>query len=154
MYADETCCDDICLEATFKSLPGVGSKILKVSGMKEDSSVVEIVTSAGKLKMYHPQQCCEIVRLLDVCGTPENLIGETITLFEVRIGKLGEDRKKINKTNVPPKARSRSELKLNRRTYTFYEIQTAKSDITLRWGEPDYEDNGRYGEEVVVKFIT
>lgn len=102
-----------------------GTKILSVHGLEEGSEEVIFITSDGVYKMEHIQDCCESVNIEDICGDVEDLVDATIIHFEERGGKtpaedLGESC-----------------------TYTFYDIQTDKGCVNIRWFGTS---NGYYSE--------
>ena len=99
----------------------VGKRIVSVSGLKEGSETVEIVTDGGTAKIGHERKCCEHIGLMDHTGEAKDLVGRVIRSAEVVFGGAGEDE-------------------------TFYEIKTDGSDLWLRFG--DVNDDSRYGVEV------
>lgn len=107
----------------------VGAVLSSVAGMAEDSERVVFVASDGRRwSMLHEQDCCEHVRIVDVSGSPEDLVGHPLLVCEERTSN--GDR---------PSEHSESW------TWTFYEFRTVKGSVTLRWLG---ESNGYYGERV------
>lgn len=108
-----------------------GKIIDKVEGMEKGSEEVYFHLEDGSCyKMYHEQDCCEWVSLEDVCGDVEDLIGSTVHHAEERT--------------------ENSENNWGSQTYTFYDIQTQKGSVNLRWLG---ESNGYYSESVYIKRI-
>lgn len=107
----------------------IGAKILDI---ELNNEYVIIKTDKATLKMYHQQDCCESVYLEDICGAPEDCIGETIVLFEERSSDT---------TGKPEKDTSDYESC----TWTFYELRTTGGDMNFRWLG---SSNGYYSESV------
>lgn len=105
-----------------------GRTIKSVEGLESYSGeVIFTFTDDSTLRMYHWQECCESVSLIDFDSLkPEDLVGGTIVLFE-------EYTKEGNCTM------------LSVEQYTFYRMRTTKSDMTMRWYG---ESNGYYGVSV------
>jgi hypothetical protein len=99
----------------------VGRTILQVTGLKEGSDKVVIVTDAGTLTLGHEHDCCERIELLDCTGDSSDVAGKTVRSAKVTFGGKGEEE-------------------------TFYEIKTDGGDIWLRFG--DANDDSRYGVDV------
>lgn len=147
IYKDDTCSSERLAPVTLDPTSLVGVTITAVTGMKEGSHRVQIETTMGKLNMQHDRHCCEVVELVDVCGSPEGLVGGRIVVFETRTGtRTG---KKIPSPAMWSKASQKERIE-GWRTYTFYEIRTTRGDVTLRWGQPDNLDDNRYGEEITL----
>ena len=88
-------------------------------------------------KFYHNQDCCEYVRIVDICGSLDDLAGSPIIRAEVRTSK--------DQDSVDP-----DEIIDSSNTWTFYEFATIKGSVTVRWLG---SSNGYYSEEVdFVKF--
>lgn len=110
-----------------------GSVISAVTGLNEESAEVVFTLADGRsFKMYHDQECCEIVEVVDVCGDIEDLVDATIVHFEERTSEEESD----DWTST---------------TWTFYDIQTTKGCVNIRWLG---ESNGYYSEAVEVRWIV
>lgn len=117
-------------EVTFEAL--VGKTLSKIVGARKDSDEIIFVCADGtRYRMYHEQDCCEDVRVEDVCGNIEDLIGTPIIFAE----------KVTNSTDPPPD----SDYYYESYTWTFYKIATSKGAVTIRWFGTS---NGYYSEEV------
>ena len=113
------------------------AKILAVRGMEVGSREVVIDTDQGTIWLYHEQECCEQVELVDVTGDPEDIVGGVLVLFEKRTHedmRLPKARKIKSKGSDP---------------FTFYELRTTKGDVTLRWQKVT---DTWYGTDVLVRF--
>lgn len=112
----------------------VGKTVIEISGAKPNSKEIKFICSdKTQYKMYHEQDCCEIVSVCDVCGDINDIIG-------VQIVKATEDtNSKVEKKRYD-----------TRSTWTFYNISTVKGHVTIRWYG---ESNGYYSEEVSFKKI-
>ena len=91
-----------------------------------------------KFKIYHEQDCCESVYMVDSLGNPKELIGKTIR--EVQFGEPDDafqDAYLAEQCSYPPES------------YTFTEVRFVCDDMTYveRWFG---ESNGCYSEEVDV----
>lgn len=115
-------------EISFSDLKG---KILKnVTGLRKDfGKAVFECTDGTKYRMIHYQNCCESVRIEDVCGDVEDLLDSEIILAEEVIG-----------ANIPPKEEGDESYK-----WTFYKLATAKGYVDIRWYGTS---NGYYSESV------
>jgi len=78
-------------------------------------------------KMYHRQDCCENVNIEDICGDLDDLIGSEILIAR-------EDTES-----------DESEDGDSTWTWTFYNLSTIKSSVTIRWYG---SSNGYYSESV------
>lgn len=103
-----------------------GNTAVSITGMKNGSDEITIKFDNGKhVKFYHEQDCCEEVKVEDVCGDVEDLIGSPFL--------------------VARQAISKSETEQETSTATFYEFATIKGSVTVRWVGTS---NGNYSESV------
>ena len=112
-----------------------GLSFAKVEGMVEGSDEVIFTTTSGEVfEMYHQQDCCEDVWLEDVCGDVDDIINSKIIHFDVRTQE-GEGSHEF----------------VESATWTFYDIQTEKGSVNLRWVG---ESNGYYSESVQIDLVV
>lgn len=83
-------------------------------------------TDAETFIMYHDQDCCESVGLVDIIGDIEDLVGSPIVLAENRTSEI----------TVPEGFENYLQM------WTFYEFATNQGSVTLRWFG---SSNGYYG---------
>lgn len=106
----------------------LGKIITKIDRNDDDGDTLIFRCSDGsKYKMYHSQDCCEDVRIEDVCGNLEDLVGFPVLIAETT----------SNQTENPSACESE--------TWTFYKLATIKGYVTIRWYGTS---NGYYSEEV------
>lgn len=106
-----------------------GHTFIKVE--KIDNDCIKFYLSDTKyVIMYHEQDCCEFVEIVDICGDLEDLVNSPIVHFEAR--------------------HSSRDVRFGSETWTFYDIQTAKGSVNIRW---QGESNGYYSEEVDLEFV-
>lgn len=109
----------------------LGKTLVCITGMEKDSENIIFECSDGtQYKMYHEQDCCEDVRVEDVCGDVSNLLGSPLTMAEdiseaCKLGALSEYTESY--------------------TWTWYKFGTVKGYVTVRWYG---ESNGYYSEQV------
>lgn len=104
-----------------------GKVIESIEGLELNSDQVEITTNDGWLYiMYHSQDCCEFVRIEDVYGDKDDLIGSPILEAEER----------TNGNQYDP---------YGSHTWTFYAFATSRGWVDIRWLG---ESNGYYSEAV------
>lgn len=113
-------------------LPGIGLVIKAIDGMEAESERVTIDFIDGQvLTLYHEQDCCEHVRIVEVIGDPSDLVGQPLRLAEER-------------ADVPHGSVSGS------CTWTFYTFRNVIGSVELRWLG---ESNGYYSEGVQWNFV-
>lgn len=118
---------------TFSDL--LGKTLVAVEGRKGDDSITFRVDNGDAYVLYHEQDCCESVRVEDICGEMSDLIGSPILQAE-------ESTSNENPSDMlPPKYQESF-------TWTFYRIATMKGQVVIRWYG---ESNGYYSEEVSFK---
>lgn len=120
------------VSTNFESL--VGETIVEINGLYVGSKEVEIKTKSGKIfRMFHYQNCCEYVRIEDVCGDVEDLLNIPIALA----------RESSNEGN--PEGYDDDDYINDSHTWTFYTLATPKGYVDFRWLG---ESNGYYSEWV------
>lgn len=106
-----------------------GSVITEIKGMEEGSEEITFTTIKDGItntyRMWHEQDCCENVWLSDICGDVEDLLFVEVI--------HAEEREESGDSNG------------GTYTWTFYDIQTTKGCVNLRWVG---ESNGYYSESV------
>lgn len=112
----------------FSDLKG---KTLKAITKSEDNEKILFETNDGlRYEMYHNQSCCESVKIEDIEGDLQDLIGNPILQAEEVTSN-----KSFN--GMPENSDSF--------TWTFYKLATIKGYVTIRWLG---ESNGYYSETV------
>jgi hypothetical protein len=81
--------------------------------------------------MYHSQDCCEYVRIEDIDGDLNDLVGSPVLQAEVVSGETQDAWEEDERQDSY--------------TWTFYKFATIKGSVTLRWLG---ESNGYYSERV------
>lgn len=108
----------------------IGKKIIHVNGLEEGSEKIRIYFDDGsKIEMFHEQECCENVYLLDFDNDELMLKFATLLSFEEAV--------------------ERGEVQEGTATWTFYKLTTDRGHMTMRWYG---ESNGYYSEDVIVKY--
>ena len=110
----------------------IGKTIISIRGMEKGSAAIYFTCSDGS-EMYHEQDCCEYVRVEDVCGDVNRLLNTPILKAEERISR-GENNEWGDSS-----------------TWTFYALATSKGYVDLRWLG---ESNGYYSESVDFRRIN
>ena len=110
----------------------VGLTLAQVHGCEPESDQVVFTSTCGRVfKLWHDQDCCEHVRLVEVIGDPGDMIGSPIGQAE--------------------ESSNNEETSDGSQTWTFYRLATAKGSLVLRWlGESD----GYYSESVDFDDVT
>ena len=99
----------------------------EIRNYNDDDVLVFTDESGREYKFYHCQDCCEWVRIEDVCGDLADLINSPLIQAE-------------EVSNEPePNCESESY------TWTFYKFATIKGSVTVRWLGTS---NGYYSEGV------
>ena len=91
------------------------------------------VCAEGEFTFYHDQDCCECVRIYDIVGDIDDLIGSPMLVAE----------------EVSGESPSGWEGSDESYTWTFYKFATIKGYVDIRWLG---ESNGYYSESVNLKF--
>lgn len=103
-----------------------------------DTEVIFELENGKRYAMWHHQDCCEHVRLIDVVGDIDDLIGVPLAVAEESSGETPPD---LADSHSPSESY----------TWTFYRFGTRKGWVTFRWLG---ESNGYYGESVDFEEIT
>lgn len=113
----------------FKNMIGLVMK--SVSG---DIGSYEMVfeSECGKKFVFdHEQDCCECVRVEDICGDISDLVGSPLVLAE-----------EVSNVDAPKPVLKGDDVSY---TWTFYKFGSAKGSVTVRWLGLS---NGCYSEKV------
>ena len=111
-------------------------KTLKSIDVDDDGRAITFITSDNEVyEMYHFQDCCEDVKIEDICGDLDDLIGFPLVEAE-EVTNRDE-----HPTDIAPKELGYYESF----TWTFYRFRTEKGCVTIRWFG---NSNGYYSESV------
>jgi hypothetical protein len=115
----------------------MGLTISKIEGAIKGSTEIEFEIADGRrFRMEHSQQCCESVRVEDVCGDINDLIGFPVVRAE-QPSSADE-----------PKSPGES---VHSWTWTFYILGTSRGTVTFRWLG---KSNGCYSERVNAEWVS
>lgn len=115
----------------------IGRVLKKVANNQNE---IDFKADNGDLfRMLHFQDCCENVRVEEIIGDLDDLIGSPILVAEERSSRLTEDEDDID------------DLSWGTGTWTFYELATIKGSVTIRWLGTS---NGYYSERVDFVLVT
>ena len=111
----------------------IGLTLSKATGKIGDDEICFESVCGRKFRLYHQQDCCEFVRVEDICGEMSDLVGSPITQAEENSN---------SKDELPHRVLMEYD---NSFTWTFYRLATAKGQVVIRWLG---ESNGYYSEAV------
>lgn len=114
----------------FKDL--IGKNLVKVW---EEGDTITFETEEGIYSLYHEQDCCESVELIDTCGDLDDLVGEVLYAEE----SISEDNTpEVIEKNLVPDYQDVFQ-------WTFYRIGTIKGTVVFTWHG---DSNGYYSVSV------
>lgn len=112
----------------------LGKTLASIEGARKDFDLIRFTTDDGAVyEMYHEQSCCENVRIGDVIGDVDDLIGSPLAMAE-----------EVSNIDDPGPLWKGTESY----TWTFYKFATVKGYVTIRWYG---SSNGYYSERVDFK---
>lgn len=106
----------------------IDTTLSRIDGAAGDDRMVFHAEDGRTFVFYHSQDCCENVRIEDVCGDLDDLVGSAILQAEA-----------VSNEDEPVLEGADSY------TWTFYKFATIKGAVTVRWLG---ESNGYYSESV------
>ena len=116
----------------------LGKTIVDIYGAEDESDAIALICDDGsKYLMYHEQDCCEDVRVNDICGDVSCLLNTPLTKAEEVVDSTMEE--------GAPATEYEWQTEPESYTWTFYHLATVKGYVTIRWYG---ESNGYYSESV------
>ena len=116
----------------------VGKTLKSIKGMEYGSYYVTFETDCGEeYNMFHSQDCCEEVYLVDVVGDVADIIGNPILIAEMSCSE--------NNTAELEQLIKEKDIYQECFVWTFYKFATIKGYVTLRWHG---SSNGYYSVRV------
>ena len=106
----------------------LGKTFVKVTGSVDGDEMLFETAQGERFMFAHQQDCCETVRINDIVGDLEDLVGEPLLISEEVKGATEPDEEHYESYS-----------------YTFYKFATRKGYVDVRWLG---ESNGYYSESV------
>jgi hypothetical protein len=106
----------------------LGKTFVRVSGSVDGDEMLFETATGERFMFAHQQDCCETVRINDIVGDLQDLVGEPILVAEEVKGATEPDEEHYESYS-----------------YTFYKFATRKGYVDVRWLG---ESNGYYSESV------
>lgn len=106
----------------------VGKTFVKATGSVNDREMTFETAEGQRFMFAHLQDCCESVRINDITGDLQDLVGELLLVAEEVSGATEPDEEHYGSY-----------------TYTFYKFATRNGYVDVRWLG---ESNGYYSERV------
>ena len=106
----------------------LGKTFVKVTGSVDGDAMLFETATGERFMFAHQQDCCETVRINDIVGDLEDLVGEPLLISEEVKGATEPDEEHYESYS-----------------YTFYKFATRKGYVDVRWLG---ESNGYYSESV------
>lgn len=107
-------------------------ELVKIEVSSDKDEILFTCNTGERFRMYHEQDCCELVQLEDICGDLNDLIGSPII--------IALESSANNSDHDVPSIKNDDSF-----TWTFYNLATIKGHVTLRWYGGS---SGYYSEEV------
>ena len=108
----------------------IGRTFVRVEGSVNDDEMLFVDQNGERFLFSHRQDCCEHVRIEDVVGDLQDLVGEPLLVAEEVEGSVPADFEDEYTGSY---------------TFTFYKFATRKGYVDVRWLG---ESNGYYSESV------
>ena len=110
-------------------------KTLKAIDVNSDRDEILFIADDGtSYRMYHSQDCCESVKVEDICGDLADLVGSPVVSAE-----------ETSNSDSWPEGVAKPTYEDDSYTWTFYRIATAKGLVVIGWYG---SSNGYYSEAV------
>jgi hypothetical protein len=106
----------------------LGKTFVRVTGSVDGDEMLFETATGERFMFAHSQDCCETVRINDIVGDLEDLVGTPLLVAEEVKGATEPDEEHYESY-----------------TYTFYKFATRKGYVDVRWLG---ESNGYYSEGV------
>jgi hypothetical protein len=106
----------------------LGKTFAKVTGSVDGDEMLFETATGERFMFAHQQDCCETVRINDIVGDLQDLVGEPLLISEEVKGATEPDEEHYESY-----------------TYTFYKFATRRGYVDVRWLG---ESNGYYSESV------
>jgi hypothetical protein len=106
----------------------LGKTFVQVTGAVDSDEMMFVTAQGERFLFAHQQDCCETVRINDIVGDLQDLVGSPLRLAEEVSGATEPDEEHYESYS-----------------YTFYKFATRKGYVDVRWLG---ESNGYYSESV------
>ena len=106
----------------------LGKTFVRVTGSVDGDEMLFETATGERFMFAHQQDCCETVRINDIVGDLQDLVGEPLLISEEVKGATEPDEEHYESYS-----------------YTFYKFATRKGYVDVRWLG---ESNGYYSESV------
>ena len=106
----------------------LGKTFVRVSGSVDGDEMLFETATGERFMFAHQQDCCETVRINDIVGDLQDLVGAPLLVAEEVKGATEPDEEHYESY-----------------TYTFYKFATRRGYVDVRWLG---ESNGYYSESV------
>jgi hypothetical protein len=106
----------------------LGKTFVRVTGSVDGDEMLFETATGERFMFAHQQDCCETVRINDIVGDLQDLVGEPLLISEEVKGATEPDEEHYESY-----------------TYTFYKFATRRGYVDVRWLG---ESNGYYSESV------